>query len=83
MIRDGFMVDTSTDSTIQEASQGINGQDLRGGSGTKWERQIVEDGGVAVEDLSVADLNGDGRPDLVAVGRQTHNIRIYWNEGAR
>ena len=53
------------------------------GSGTKWERQIVEDGGVAVEDLSVADLNGDGRPDLVAVGRQTHNIRIYWNEGAR
>jgi hypothetical protein len=49
-------------------------------SGSKWARHIVEDGGVAVEDLSVADLDGDGRLDLVAVGRQTHNIRIYWNE---
>ena len=52
-------------------------------AGTKWARQIIEDGGVAVEDLSVADLNGDGQSDLVAVGRQTHNIRIYWNEGRK
>jgi hypothetical protein len=52
-------------------------------AGTKWARQIIEDGGVAVEDLSVADLDGDGQSDLVAVGRQTHNIRIYWNEGVR
>jgi hypothetical protein len=29
---------------------------------------------------AVADLNGDGRPDLVAVGRATHNVKIYWNE---
>lgn len=49
-------------------------------SGTKWQRQIIENGGVAVEDLRVADLNGDGRPDIVAVGRATGNIRIYWNE---
>jgi hypothetical protein len=53
------------------------------GSGAKWARHIVEDGGVAVEDLAVADLNGDGRMDIVAVGRQTHNARIYWNEGAK
>jgi hypothetical protein len=49
--------------------------------GTRWARHIVEDGGVAVEDLAVADLNGDGRIDLIAVGRQTHNCRIYWNLG--
>jgi hypothetical protein len=50
---------------------------------TKWARHIVEDGGVAVEAMAVADLNGDGRPDIVAVGRQTGNVRIYWNEGVK
>lgn len=49
------------------------------GKGEKWERQVIEDGGVAVEDLAAADLNGDGKPDIVAVGRQTGNCRIYWN----
>ncbi len=36
--------------------------------------------GVAVEDLTVADLNGDGKPDIIAVGRATGNVRIYWNK---
>jgi hypothetical protein len=51
--------------------------------GTRWERHFVDPGGVAVEDMAVADLNNDGRPDIVAVGRQTGNIRIYWNEGRK
>jgi FG-GAP-like repeat len=51
--------------------------------GAKWARHFVDPGGVAVEDMAVADLNNDGRIDLVAVGRQTGNVRIYWNEGAR
>lgn len=49
--------------------------------GKKWERTILDDGGVAVEDLTAADLNGDGRIDIVAVGRATKNARIYWNQG--
>ena len=38
------------------------------------------DGGMATEDLTIADLNGDKQPDIVAAGRATRNIKIYWNE---
>lgn len=51
------------------------------GVGKKWARNIIDDGGVAVEDLTVADLNADGKPDIIAVGRATKNARIYWNQG--
>lgn len=47
----------------------------------QWSRQLIDPGSVAVEDLTAADLNGDGRTDIVAVGRATHNVKIYWNEG--
>ncbi len=53
------------------------------GKGAKWQRHFVDPGGVAVEDLAADDLDGDGKVDIVAVGRQTHNVRIYWNKGKR
>lgn len=40
----------------------------------------VDDGAMACEDLRAADLNGDGSPDLIAAGRATKNLVIYWNE---
>lgn len=52
-------------------------------NGTKWQRQIIDNGGIAVEDLTVADLDGAGKTAIIAVGRATHNIRIYWNETKR
>lgn len=47
--------------------------------GAKWARHDIDPGGVAVEDLTAGDLDGDGRIDIVAVGRQTKNVRVYWN----
>ncbi len=44
-----------------------------------FDRHTIDDGGMACEDAMAADLNGDGRPDLIAGGRATHNVKIYWN----
>jgi hypothetical protein len=35
---------------------------------------------MATEDLTVADLTGDGRPDILAGGRATGNVRLYVNQ---
>jgi hypothetical protein len=50
-------------------------------AGEAWEFTTVDKEGMACEDLKIADLNGDGRPDIVACGRATKNVKIYWNEG--
>jgi hypothetical protein len=60
---------------------GVNVYKATDAKATKWQKHVVENGGVAVEDLAAADLNGDGRIDIVAVGRATGNVKIYWNEG--
>ena len=51
------------------------------GDAVTWEKHVIDDKGVAAEDMTCGDLNGDGRVDIVAVGRATHNVRIYWNQG--
>jgi hypothetical protein len=52
------------------------------GQGTTWTTHVFDPAGVAIEDLAVGVLDGDGRGDVVAVGRQTKNVRIYWNQTA-
>lgn len=47
---------------------------------TKWRDQRISSEKVAVEDIKVADLNGDGRVDIVAAARQTKNLVIFYNE---
>jgi hypothetical protein len=67
----------------EKVRSGVNVFKATDDSGTKWEKHVIDNGGVAVEDLACADLNGDGRIDIVAVGRATGNVKIYWNEAAK
>jgi hypothetical protein len=49
--------------------------------GETWKvHALIDDNKMACEDLKVADLNGDGRLDVIAAGRATKNVVIYWNE---
>ena len=48
--------------------------------GEKWTRHLIDDNTMACEDLVLADLNGDGKLDIIASGRRTKNVVIYWNE---
>jgi hypothetical protein len=44
-----------------------------------WRTLWIDQNGMACEDLKVADLDGDGRLDIIAAGRSSHNLKIYWN----
>jgi hypothetical protein len=48
-------------------------------SGSQWESHIIDDNEMACEDLQVIDLDGDGKLDIIAAGRATNNLKIYWN----
>jgi hypothetical protein len=41
---------------------------------------VIDDGGIAAQGVFIADVNGDGRPDVVAAGGTTHNVKLYLNE---
>ena len=47
---------------------------------TKWDAFWIDENGMATEDLQVMDMNGDGKPDIIAAGRATKNLKIYWNK---
>lgn len=45
-----------------------------------WTTHVIDDNEMAVEDLKLADLDGDGKLDIIAAGRATENLKIYWNK---
>jgi hypothetical protein len=52
--------------------------------GTVWKlHSVIDDNTMACEDMKAADLDGDGRLDLIAAGRATKNIIIYWNKTSK
>lgn len=51
----------------------------RDDAGKEWTTHWIDDNTMACEDLKVADLDGDGKLDVVASGRGTQNVVIYWN----
>ena len=68
------------DSFSDTAPRGLRIYDPQDPAGARWKRLLLDPGGVAIEDLAAGDLDGDGRLDIVAVGRQTHNVKIYWGK---
>ncbi len=56
--------------------------DCRDSVGKKWERIALDEGDMAASGLDVADINGDGRLDIIAVGTATANIKWYENLGS-
>jgi len=51
-------------------------------AGARWSRQTLDDGGMSAAGCAVADLNGDGRPDVACIGTATANLKWYENLGA-
>jgi len=83
----GDLLGTGSDQIIA----GWRGKDAQGKTGIRvftaldnegknWRATMLDDNGIACEDLCLADLNGDGKLDIVASGRATKNVKIYLNE---
>jgi hypothetical protein len=47
-------------------------------SGVNWERQLL-DADMGASGMVIADVNGDGRPDVVVIGSSTGNVKWYEN----
>lgn len=44
-------------------------------SGRTWGKHVLDES-VAVESMTTADFNGDGKLDIAVAGRQTHNVKL-------
>ena len=50
-------------------------------TGLHWDHRIIDNGGMAGSSCVTADINSDGRPDIVCIGTTTANLKWYENLG--
>lgn len=63
----------------KDSAVGIKIYTRKDTGGNSWEANWIDKNEMACEDMQVMDLDKDGKPDIVASGRSTHNLKIYWN----
>jgi hypothetical protein len=51
--------------------------------GERWINHPLDNGGMAASSCAVADLNADGRPDIVCIGSATANLKWYENKAPK
>jgi FG-GAP-like repeat len=51
--------------------------------GERWINHPLDNGGMAASSCAIADLNADGRPDIVCIGSATANLKWYENKGPK
>jgi hypothetical protein len=54
-----------------------------GAKGDRWTNHPLDSGGMAGSGCAAADLNGDGRIDIVCIGSATANLKWYENKGPK
>lgn len=81
------LLHTGTDQVVagwrvanKDGKVGIKLYTPKDAQGGQWESTWIDENGMACEDLKILDLNGDKKPDIIAAGRATHNLKIYWNK---
>jgi len=63
----------------QPRAGGVRAYMVAADSLTRWEGRWIDEEGMAAEAVRIVDLNGDGRPDIVAAGRRAASLKVYLN----
>lgn len=62
--------------------EGVNVYYAADSQGARWSKTVL-DADMPAAACAIADLNGDGRPDIACIGSSTANLKWYENLGAR